>query len=485
MKTYKIISVCLVFLLFAAPAMAQTAEEIPINVQRLSKKVLVLTEDSPMENIIVAIASSKGLVVVDTTGSPLTAAKIREVIKQEFGRDDFAYVINTHHHWDHSWGNQVFSDAVIIGHELCREAMRGAAAIIPLRVSRLGQGLKEMKTRLDGLDPDSNEARELRKRIAFSTRNYKGLSEGFVSTLPALTFSDRLTLDLGDLTLKLIYFGRAHSGNDILIQVPEEGLLLTGDLFLERGWLPLFAGQNELDVPRWIEVLHSVLDGESQVKHVIPGHRDIWNRDKLVMWRDYIVELWEGLVTAEAEGLTLEAAEARFPLDKKFAYLKEMGYSDAELQRFQARNISAFWRQIQESAALVVEQTIAESGIEVAVAKYRKLKSLPSGEYFFDEESFNALGYRLLGQGKVKEAIEIFKLNVEAYPDSWNVYDSLGEAYMNKGDTELAIKNYKKSLELNPKNDNAKEILKRLEKIKQLFFDSGRNEGAHILLSIY
>ena len=66
-------------------------------------------------------------------------------------------------------------------------------------------------------------------------------------------------------------------------------------------------------------------------------------------------------------------------------------------------------------------------------------------------------------QKKIKEAIEIFKLNVKAYPDSWNVYDSLGEAYMVSGDKKRAIKNYKKSVNLNPENKNAIEIIKRLK----------------------
>ncbi len=59
----------------------------------------------------------------------------------------------------------------------------------------------------------------------------------------------------------------------------------------------------------------------------------------------------------------------------------------------------------------------------------------------------------------IDEAIEIFKMNVADYPESFNVYDSLGEAYMKSGNKELAIKNYKKSLELNPENENAKNML--------------------------
>jgi tetratricopeptide (TPR) repeat protein len=66
-------------------------------------------------------------------------------------------------------------------------------------------------------------------------------------------------------------------------------------------------------------------------------------------------------------------------------------------------------------------------------------------------------------QQKLREAMAIFKLNVEFYPDAWNVYDSLGEAYLVNGDKAQAIANYKKSLELNPKNAGAVEALKKLE----------------------
>lgn len=69
-----------------------------------------------------------------------------------------------------------------------------------------------------------------------------------------------------------------------------------------------------------------------------------------------------------------------------------------------------------------------------------------------------------MSMGKMKEAVEVFKLNVEAYPQGFNTYDSLGEAYMNINERELAIRNFKKSLELNPKNTNAIEMLKKLEK---------------------
>lgn len=108
-------------------------------------------------------------------------------------------------------------------------------------------------------------------------------------------------------------------------------------------------------------------------------------------------------------------------------------------------------------------KTINEKGITSGIAQYQEFKAKQSNIYDFSEEELNRLGYQLLQRGKQDEAIQIFKLNVEAYPKAFNTYDSLGEAYMVAGNKELAIVNYKKSLELNPKNGNATETLKRLE----------------------
>jgi tetratricopeptide (TPR) repeat protein len=81
------------------------------------------------------------------------------------------------------------------------------------------------------------------------------------------------------------------------------------------------------------------------------------------------------------------------------------------------------------------------------------------------EPDVNAWGYRLLEREQLKEAIEVFKLNVSLYPESSNTYDSLADGYFAAGDKALAIKNYKRSLELNPKNTHAMERLKELERI--------------------
>jgi tetratricopeptide (TPR) repeat protein len=114
------------------------------------------------------------------------------------------------------------------------------------------------------------------------------------------------------------------------------------------------------------------------------------------------------------------------------------------------------------SLAEVLSQTLQEKNIEAVVAQYRELKARGLGDIYTSESELNAMGYRLLAKDQVREAIEVFKLNVEAYPTSANVYDSLAEAYLAQGDKERAIENYKKALELDPRAENARKALNAL-----------------------
>ena len=101
---------------------------------------------------------------------------------------------------------------------------------------------------------------------------------------------------------------------------------------------------------------------------------------------------------------------------------------------------------------------ILEEGSERAAKVFDEIRATDPQYSLFKEATLNILGYQLIQEGKVKESLGVFKLIVEAYPQSWNTYDSLGEVYQLNGDREL----YQKSLELNPQNTNAVEMLKKL-----------------------
>jgi carboxyl-terminal processing protease len=107
----------------------------------------------------------------------------------------------------------------------------------------------------------------------------------------------------------------------------------------------------------------------------------------------------------------------------------------------------------------VLERTTDENAIKKVVENYHRNPTT----YYVVEGQVNRLGYKYLNEEKVLEAIEVFKINVKEFPESWNVYDSLGEAYMVNGDKELAIKNYEKSVELNPNNRGGINALKKLK----------------------
>jgi len=114
------------------------------------------------------------------------------------------------------------------------------------------------------------------------------------------------------------------------------------------------------------------------------------------------------------------------------------------------------------SLSEMLSQTLKEKNIEAVISQYHELKAKGLGDIYASESELNAWGYRLLANNQVREAIEVFKLNVEAYPNSANVYDSLAESYLAHGDKQLAIENYKKALELNPQLESARKALDAL-----------------------
>jgi polyisoprenoid-binding protein YceI len=115
-----------------------------------------------------------------------------------------------------------------------------------------------------------------------------------------------------------------------------------------------------------------------------------------------------------------------------------------------------------KSIGALVYETTQKQGLDVALKQYKEAKQNQADAFLFAPGQLNVVGYKLLQHGKVKEALEFFKLNVESYPDKALVYDSLGDAYLANGDKEQATKSFKKSLELDGANTSAIESLRSL-----------------------
>jgi glyoxylase-like metal-dependent hydrolase (beta-lactamase superfamily II) len=464
MKSREILLFYLLLLLFIMPAFVPADDDVIVNFDRVSERVLVVKTGKVYTDQVIALATKKGIVVIDTGKSPTLTEKYRQVIEREFGRSDFAYVINTHFHFDHTSGNQIFPESVIISHESSPERMRQFDRARPNFVVQRRAAIEQWQNQLNALEPDSEGAQRFRDLIGTAKIMCDDLENNYVLTLPTLTFNDRLTLDMDDLTFNLIYFGEGrHTGDDIIIHCPEERLLFTGDLFYKDTMLIAFS--SEFDAPRWMSVINEVLEDEDAIDWVYDCHNGRMSREFIRLWRDYLAELWNDLSAMKDEGLDLAAAQEKFSYEKKYSFISKSGIDPEQLKNEHQNNVKYVWYRINEtlSAATVLEQVIVETGMDAGLNKYDEMKDAPSEKYYFDEVEMNRLGYQLINQNKLKEAIEVFKMNVELYPEAWNVYDSLGEGYMLLGEKELAIEFYKKSLEINPDNANGIAMLKRLK----------------------
>lgn len=156
---------------------------------------------------------------------------------------------------------------------------------------------------------------------------------------------------------------------------------------------------------------------------------------------------------------------SRVPADKNLAvFLNNTGSTNLSQMSKGIRAIlyNKTYEMPKKSLVLTLSNDINSKGFKIALINYTENKK--SNNYLLKEDEMNSLGYEFLQSGKIKEAIEIFKLNVEAFQNSGNTYDSLGEAYLANGDKKLALLNYKKSVALDPSNENGKKIIQDLLK---------------------
>jgi glyoxylase-like metal-dependent hydrolase (beta-lactamase superfamily II) len=189
-----------------------------------------------LDQTIGAVGGDYGLLVVDTRMSHRRGAELAADLR-ELGMP-VRWVVNTHYHYDHCWGNSAFGSAQLWGHERCPGTLLARS--------------EDWRASLVGDDPDhADEYREV------------------VVVPPRHTFAETASIDLGGRSVELRYLGRGHTDCDIVVQVPDAGVLFAGDL-LENGAPPYFDDGFPLDWPVTIEALLGLVYGP-----VVPGHGDV------------------------------------------------------------------------------------------------------------------------------------------------------------------------------------------------------------------
>jgi glyoxylase-like metal-dependent hydrolase (beta-lactamase superfamily II) len=470
MSKRMLITVAAISVLLAAPMQAGEIEGLPLHVEKLGDRgVRLWLGDYASMTAVSAVATQDGIVVIDTTDLPQVDAQYREIIAKELGRDDFAVLINTHEHGDHTLGNGVYADCRIVAHERAPQGILNRLGDSPRMLGWYEQNLPRMEAEIAEAETGEEKAARTEALVVAKARK-AALEADPDPALPNVTFSDRMTLDMGDLTFELFYSGGLHTASDIFILVPEEGWLFTGDTMADiwktesPGCLGAFVARQGVhhDFPLLLANWEALIARKDEIKDLIPGH---WNGDitfeGFVNRYEYVKTLWDGIGEAVAADASFEEIYADFPLAERFPKVAE---SPGFNQRNHAASVLEIWREITgaESAADRLAARADEVGMEQALAECRAARVRDDGNLYFLEHEFNALGYRYLGENRIPDAKAAFELNVEISPESWNVYDSLAEANMAAGDLDRAVGLYEKSLELNPDNENAHAMLERI-----------------------
>ena len=300
------------------------------------------------------IQSQKGLVIIDTEASPRVMAPIKAKIEQTFHRSDWAYVINTHAHDNHCSGNSLFKGAVIVGHNNLPEDMQWLVRRQTdpdwkrKSIDQVTSILRGLQAALPRYAANSEYTKLIRSDLLFYGLHVRDLREGYEVVEPTLMFADRHTLDLGDLTLELTFYGRGHSKSDILISIPQERLLVSGAIAYQHAQLPEIGEESQLeDVDRFITVLDSLLADNVKTDRVIPAHSVPLTRAALPPIRDYYRRMLTEVRAARARGLTLEETMKRLTIRAKFPAFRDPAPGQWDYGG-QERNIKNLWRILSE-----------------------------------------------------------------------------------------------------------------------------------------
>ena len=253
------------------------------------------------------IVGDEDVILVDSHITPATARQLLASIRQLTDKP-VGVVVNTHFHYDHAHGNQVFPDARIIGHTFTRQKM----AATPL----------EEKTFQDYLAGTNGRVEELRAAVAAATEEERqgaetrlAQAEAYLATIaevsplpPNVALEERITLYRGEREIQLVFCGRAHTGGDVVVYLPNERLVFTGDMMLAGiSWL----GDGYVD--EWPAALENLKALEFDL--MLPGHGDKFTDRALIGHvQDFYRELWAQVADLRQGGKSIEEAAAEVDL---------------------------------------------------------------------------------------------------------------------------------------------------------------------------
>ncbi len=260
-----------------------------------------------MSNTLV-IERDEDVVIVDSHVTPAAGAALRESIAVVTDKP-VTTVINSHFHYDHAFGTQAFGDDVqVIGHEYTRARL----AVEPLddptylrSLDRFDNTLAEVQARLASADDDERAGLEIEASFWRAHVESQGETD---PVAPDVAVSERLTLYRGGREIQLHWLGRAHTGGDLAVYLPEEKIVFTGDMMLGR---PSYMGDGY--VGEWAATLANLK--QLDIELVLPGHGDGFSDLRIIDYvQAYYNDLHAEVMRLKGQGFSAGEAAARADL---------------------------------------------------------------------------------------------------------------------------------------------------------------------------
>ena len=290
----------------------------------------------------VAILTDDGVVMFDTSGTPGSGQAILSEIRKLTDKP-VLYVINSHWHWDHWGGNQVFREAFpnvrFLSHERNRDLMMNIAPAwnAPGLEKDLPAYVDYQKKQLQAAEATHAGETELVKKreLLVADEEFLQQKRSVRYTVPNATFSESATLYLGGREIR-VWHAQAITPGDTYLYLPKEKVLITGDILVNP--IPFAVGGSYPQ--EWIATLRAL--NELQVETIIPGHGDPeHNKSFLQLDLTLFQHVLQDVKAARASGKSLDETMKEFT-DAAATYAKDLGLAEADLPKFKSFFLEVF-----------------------------------------------------------------------------------------------------------------------------------------------
>jgi glyoxylase-like metal-dependent hydrolase (beta-lactamase superfamily II) len=263
------------------------------------------------------IVNSDHLMLVDTSVTPAAARALVSQVRDEISKLPIRYVFNSHYHFDHAHGNQIFGDEVeIIGHEYIRKMH--LTEVLKQRTNRsftanLPNQIAALKERI-AKTTEAKERAQLEANLGVTEAHHKAVQETVVKP-PNVTFTDVMTLHKGGREVQVHFLGRGHTGGDTMVFLPAERIVFTGDFFEGRPDAGVLSYFGDAYIDEWPASLERLKALEFDI--IVPGHgAPLKDRQQITDFQNYIRDFWRQAAALRAQGLTAEQAVDKIDMSK-------------------------------------------------------------------------------------------------------------------------------------------------------------------------